>query len=143
MPSCISLRGGSTFSSRLPKSTVYVQELEFVITGPGLNVKVLQKFGNLIPVECDLNDNNSIQRLVDIVKARHGYLNLLINNAGLALNILPKLPTPETGDIRVMADGFGRPNGLCFSPDERTMYVTDTDWIHGDGSRDLTRASTM
>lgn len=47
------------------------------------------------------------------------------------------------GSIRAMADGFGRPNGICFSPDEKTVYVTDTDWIHGDGSTDLTRASTM
>lgn len=61
----------------------------------------------------------------------------------------PQLPCqvyrfdPESGDVRVVADGFGRPNGLCFSPDEKTMYSTDTDWIHGDGSRDLTRVSTV
>ncbi|KAK0836210.1 hypothetical protein LTR73_000711 [Friedmanniomyces endolithicus] len=48
----------------------------------------------------------------------------------------PKLPNqvyrfdPETGDIRVVADGFGMPNGLCFSPDEQTMYITDTDAVH-------------
>ncbi|PPJ51602.1 hypothetical protein CBER1_08484 [Cercospora berteroae] len=59
----------------------------------------------------------------------------------------PQLPCqvyrfdPASGDIRVVADGFGRPNGLCFSPDEQTLYVTDTDWIHGDGTTDLTRAS--
>lgn len=45
--------------------------------------------------------------------------------------------------IRVVADGFGRPNGICFSPDETIVYITDTDWIHGDGTTDLTRASTM
>lgn len=45
--------------------------------------------------------------------------------------------------IRAVADGFGRPNGICFSPDEKIVYITDTDWIHGDGSTDLTRASTM
>lgn len=61
----------------------------------------------------------------------------------------PQLPSqiyrfdPKTGDLRVVADGFGRPNGLCFSPDEQTLYVTDTDWIHGDGTTDDTRASTM
>ncbi|KAH8657702.1 hypothetical protein BX600DRAFT_384082 [Xylariales sp. PMI_506] len=59
----------------------------------------------------------------------------------------PKLPSqvyrfdPETKGIRAMADGFGRPNGICFSPDEKTIYVTDTDWIHGDGTTDDTRAS--
>lgn len=47
------------------------------------------------------------------------------------------------GSIRAVADGFGRPNGICFSPDEKIVYITDTDWIHGDGSTDMTRASTM
>uniref|UniRef100_L2FV76 Gluconolactonase n=1 Tax=Colletotrichum fructicola (strain Nara gc5) TaxID=1213859 RepID=L2FV76_COLFN len=61
----------------------------------------------------------------------------------------PKLPNqvyrfdPIRGSIRAMADGFGRPNGICFSPDEKTVYVTDTDWIHGDGTTDLTRPSTI
>ena len=62
----------------------------------------------------------------------------------------PQLPSqvyrfdPTSGDVRVVADGFGRPNGLCFSPDETTMYITDTDWIHGDGTgSDDARVSTM
>ncbi|KAI5212542.1 calcium-dependent phosphotriesterase [Aureobasidium subglaciale] len=61
----------------------------------------------------------------------------------------PQLPNqlyrfePDTGNIRAVADGFGRPNGLCFSPDEQTLYVTDTDWVHGDGTIDDTRASTI
>lgn len=61
----------------------------------------------------------------------------------------PSLPNqvyrydPNTRGIRAMADGFGRPNGICFSPDEKTVYITDTDWIHGDGSRDGNRPSSM
>jgi gluconolactonase len=61
----------------------------------------------------------------------------------------PELPNqvyrydPVTKGIRAMADGFGRPNGIAFSPDEKIVYVTDTDWIHGDGSKDGMRASTM
>lgn len=57
----------------------------------------------------------------------------------------PKLPSqvyrfvPETGCIRVVADGMGKPNGLCFSPDERIIYITDTDHVQGDGGRDLSR----
>ncbi|ATY58550.1 SMP-30 Gluconolaconase LRE-like region [Cordyceps militaris] len=38
-----------------------------------------------------------------------------------------------SGSITAVADGFGHPNGLCFSPDERTLYVTDTDKVHGAG----------
>jgi gluconolactonase len=57
----------------------------------------------------------------------------------------PKLPNqvyrfdPLSGVLRVVADGFGRPNGICFSPDESTCYITDTDHIHGDGSKDPQR----
>ncbi|KAI6397413.1 hypothetical protein MCOR24_009025 [Pyricularia oryzae] len=59
----------------------------------------------------------------------------------------PRLPSqvyrfePATGSIRAMADGFQRPNGICFSPDEKTVYLTDTDWIHGDGTTDDARVS--
>ncbi|KAG6362620.1 hypothetical protein INS49_007712 [Diaporthe citri] len=55
----------------------------------------------------------------------------------------PKGGVGGKGSVRALADGFGRPNGICFSPDELTVYVTDTDWIHGDGTTDLTRASTI
>ncbi|KAK8079570.1 smp-30 gluconolaconase lre-like region containing protein [Apiospora hydei] len=44
----------------------------------------------------------------------------------------PQLPShvyrydPElAGGLRVVADGFGAPTGLCFSPDEDTLYITD------------------
>jgi gluconolactonase len=31
-----------------------------------------------------------------------------------------------TGEVHIAADGFDRPNGLAFSADERTLYVSDT-----------------
>ncbi|SMR56555.1 unnamed protein product [Zymoseptoria tritici ST99CH_3D1] len=61
----------------------------------------------------------------------------------------PSLPShvwrldPESGELRPVADGFGRCNGVCFSPDEETLYVTDTDWIHGDGTTDHRRSSNI
>ncbi|KAK7731394.1 hypothetical protein SLS57_001333 [Botryosphaeria dothidea] len=61
----------------------------------------------------------------------------------------PQLPNqvyrydPHTKNIRAVADGFGRPNGICFSPDEKIVYITDTDWIHGDGTTDNTRPSSI
>lgn len=33
---------------------------------------------------------------------------------------------PVSGDLSVAAGGFGQPNAVCFSPDEKTLYVTDT-----------------
>jgi gluconolactonase len=33
---------------------------------------------------------------------------------------------PLTGAATVVADDFDRPNGLCFSPDERLLYIVDS-----------------
>lgn len=61
----------------------------------------------------------------------------------------PELPNqvyrldPHTGEVRVVADGFGRPSGICFSPKEGTCYISDTEFIHGNGHVDFQRASTM
>jgi gluconolactonase len=33
---------------------------------------------------------------------------------------------PETGRLSVVADTFVKPNGLAFSPDEQTLYITDS-----------------
>ncbi|KAG5929999.1 hypothetical protein E4U53_002321 [Claviceps sorghi] len=61
----------------------------------------------------------------------------------------PRLPSqvyrfdPKKKAIRVMADGLGMPNGISFSPDHKIVYVTDTDRIHGNGTIDDTRPSTI
>jgi NAD(P)-dependent dehydrogenase (short-subunit alcohol dehydrogenase family) len=46
----------------------------------------------MIALACDVLDEAAVQRVVDTIQARHGYINLLVNNAGVAHNILPKLP---------------------------------------------------
>jgi gluconolactonase len=33
---------------------------------------------------------------------------------------------PDDGSLAVVADDFAGPNGLCFSPDERLLYVSDS-----------------
>lgn len=33
---------------------------------------------------------------------------------------------PESGEVRIVADGFDMPNGLCFSPDESKLYIADS-----------------
>jgi gluconolactonase len=33
---------------------------------------------------------------------------------------------PATGQTTVVADGFDKPNGIAFSPDQRVLYVTDS-----------------
>ncbi|MBJ6125984.1 SMP-30/gluconolactonase/LRE family protein [Microvirga splendida] len=45
---------------------------------------------------------------------------------------------PATGDVRIVAGDFVRPNGLAFSPDERRLYVADTGATHvKDGPRHI------
>lgn len=58
----------------------------------------------------------------------------------------PKLPAqtyryvPDTGDIRVVADGLLHPNGIVFSPDEKTCYLTDGT---GDATSDFVDPRTI
>jgi gluconolactonase len=33
---------------------------------------------------------------------------------------------PKTGKLTAVADDFGMPNGLCFSPDEKKLYIADS-----------------
>lgn len=37
---------------------------------------------------------------------------------------------PVSGQATVVADDFVKPNGLCFSPDERRLYIVDTGRSH-------------
>lgn len=39
---------------------------------------------------------------------------------------------PQSGAVTVVADDFVQPNGLAFSPDERTLYIVDTGRTHRD-----------
>lgn len=55
-----------------------------------------------------MSSTTSLKNLVNTVKGRHGYLNLLVNNAGVALNLLPPLPTPQAGNIRSLQDALLR-----------------------------------
>ncbi|KAF1846380.1 lactonohydrolase [Cucurbitaria berberidis CBS 394.84] len=49
--------------------------------------------------------------------------------------------SPSTGEIAVVADSFNQCNGLEFSPDLKTLYVSDTGAVNFD--RNLTRPATI
>lgn len=54
------------------------------------------KFGKIISVEGDITDRESLLDIVEVVKTKHGYIDLLVNNAGIAKNLYPHpLPAPE------------------------------------------------
>jgi NAD(P)-dependent dehydrogenase (short-subunit alcohol dehydrogenase family) len=64
------------------------------------DILVEQKFDKIIPIEGDVSNRESLLNIVDVVKARHGYIDLLINNAGIARNLLPHpLPTPFDAQV--------------------------------------------
>lgn len=89
-------------------------------------------------------DFNSVN---DVVVSKDGCIWFTDPNYGYEQGFRqkPRLPNqvyrynPKTGDLRVVADGFGRPNGIAFNPDETVVYITDTDFIHGDGHKDSQR----
>lgn len=37
---------------------------------------------------------------------------------------------PKSGTVTLVSKDFNRPNGLCLSPDEKTLYVADTEGTH-------------
>ncbi|KAK7208588.1 hypothetical protein BZA70DRAFT_274133 [Myxozyma melibiosi] len=57
------------------------------------------------------------------------------------LRTVQNLPTqvycfnPATGNLRVVADGFKRPNGISFAPDFKTCYISDTNASNGLGGK--------
>ncbi|KAK2465298.1 hypothetical protein APHAL10511_002652 [Amanita phalloides] len=54
------------------------------------------KYGRMVPLVGDITDRDSLLSVVEAVKAGHGYIDLLINNAGIARNLYPHpLPSPE------------------------------------------------
>ncbi|KAI0175830.1 calcium-dependent phosphotriesterase [Hypoxylon sp. FL1284] len=91
---------------------------------------------------------NSIQ---NVVQDREGGLWFTDASVSFEQGIRPQPRLPNqvyrldinSHDVRVVADGFGRPTGIALSPDGDTLYVTDTDSLRPDGSTDPTRAATI
>lgn len=50
---------------------------------------------------------------------------------------------PTTNDVRVAADGFGRPNGLTLSADGKRIYIGDTGAQVGNGTVDFQGPRTI
>jgi len=50
---------------------------------------------------------------------------------------------PDTGSVRVVADGFNKSNGIAFSQDGKTAYVTDTAVVNGVFGFDQTAPATI
>jgi NAD(P)-dependent dehydrogenase (short-subunit alcohol dehydrogenase family) len=50
----------------------------------------------MYPIQGDITDRSSLLEMVEVVRARHGYVDLLVNNAGIARNLYAHpLPSPN------------------------------------------------
>ncbi|KAF4617487.1 hypothetical protein D9613_005739 [Agrocybe pediades] len=91
----------------------------------GRRIDVLQKaarennnFDRIIPIEGDITNRDSLLSIVETIRTRHGYIDLLVNNAGIARNLYPHpLPSP-TDEINVT-----RPPSPPASPSARGPAV--------------------
>ncbi|KAG6622100.1 SMP-30/Gluconolaconase/LRE-like region [Phytophthora cinnamomi] len=119
----------------------------------------LETYGQLLAV--DVNTNTSEPLIigyngrnftgVNDVKQHPVTGDLWFSDAGYGVfqkfRAAPQVPRqiyrfePSTGVIRVVADGFRESNGIEFSPDYKTLYVTDTGARETD--LDLTRPATI
>ncbi|KAI6042657.1 hypothetical protein EDC04DRAFT_2657684 [Pisolithus marmoratus] len=96
------------------------------------------KCGKIIPLQGDITSQESLLALVETIKGRHGYIDLLVNNAGIARNLLPsRLPSPldasagegEMPSIKALQDvlwNTGDPAGFAetFETNVTAAYYT-------------------
>jgi gluconolactonase len=83
----------------------------------------------------------------DVVVARDGSVWFTDPSYGHLQGFRPPPVLPDavyrldarTGVVALVAHGFDKPNGLAFSPDERTLYVGDSGAIHAPGDYDPDR----
>ncbi|KAF9241084.1 hypothetical protein BU15DRAFT_87329 [Melanogaster broomeanus] len=61
------------------------------------------RYGKMIPLQGDITSRDSLLSMAQTVKSRHGYIDVLVNNAGIARNLLPpRLPSPlDDADLSI------------------------------------------
>ncbi|KAI0049425.1 NAD-P-binding protein [Auriscalpium vulgare] len=64
--------------------------------------KERSRYGRMLPLQGDITSRESLLVIVDIIRQRHGYIDLLVNNAGVAQGIIRKYD--HQGDIRSLQD---------------------------------------
>ncbi len=65
----------------------------------------------------------------DPMYGRHDALYGVGRESELGFQGVYRIP-PGGGAVQLLADDFDQPNGLCFSPDEQTLYVNDSGRMH-------------
>ncbi|KAG2740697.1 hypothetical protein P692DRAFT_20909735, partial [Suillus brevipes Sb2] len=91
------------------------------------------RFRKIIPLQGDITCRQSLTKLVETIKARHGYIDLLVNNTGIARNLLPSHllsplddPTDASPSIKAFQSVLwdtGSPEGFAKSFDTNVTAV--------------------
>jgi gluconolactonase len=95
------------------------------------------EYDGMITVLAESFDGKKLTGPNDVVVKSDGSIWLSDNGAGIRGNYLGHKATAElpyrvyridgrTGQITIAVGDMERPNGLCFSPDEKRLYVVDT-----------------
>ncbi|KAJ3532841.1 hypothetical protein NMY22_g7576 [Coprinellus aureogranulatus] len=67
------------------------------VTNLVLVFSVSQRFNRIIPLQGDITDRASLLSIASVIKHKHGYVDLLVNNAAIASNLYPHpLPSPSS-----------------------------------------------
>ncbi|KAF9010420.1 NAD(P)-binding protein [Hymenopellis radicata] len=92
--------GGTGIGLQMAKALEHNGATVYIV-GRRLNIieeaaRLHNKFNNIIPIQGDITDRESLLSIVEAIKARHGYIDLLVNNAGVAKNLYSHpLPGPN------------------------------------------------
>jgi gluconolactonase len=95
------------------------------------------EYDGSVTVLADRFDGKRLTGPNDVVVKSDNSIWFSDNGAGIRGNYLGHKGTPElpfrvyridgkTGELTIAIDDMARPNGLCFSPDEKRLYVVDT-----------------
>jgi len=116
----IVITGGGSGIGRMMAAALENNGATIYIVGRRLDVletaaQEINKHGKIIPLEGDVTDRDSLLSLVDAVKNRHGYIDLLVNNAGIARNLYDH-PLPSPGDSSPISDPNSPPDSPRSTP---------------------------
>ncbi|KAF8129125.1 hypothetical protein K438DRAFT_878667 [Mycena galopus ATCC 62051] len=108
------ITGGGSGIGRMMAEALENNGATVYIVGRRLDVlqtaaQEINKHGKVIPLEGDVTDRDSLLSIVDAVKNRHGYIDLLVNNAGIARGLYDH-PLPSPGDSSPIFDPHTPPD---------------------------------
>ncbi|KAJ7863472.1 hypothetical protein B0H14DRAFT_468991 [Mycena olivaceomarginata] len=114
------ITGGGSGIGRMMAAALENNGATVYIVGRRLDVlkaaaREIGKHGRIIPLGGDVTDRDSLLSLVDQVKNRHGYIDLLVNNAGIARNLYDH-PLPSPGDSSPPFDPHSPPDSPGSAP---------------------------